>query len=91
MNAQLEFAEKAHHFADLYVIPKEQIQFQVAAANQDMVDVPAIEISADEISVRRLISASDVQLVQHLRHEINLDLHRARDPLFAIHEKKEMS
>jgi hypothetical protein len=59
---------------------KEQIQI-----------VHPLDIPISEVSVHHLKTKSDIQEIQFLRSEINLDLHRANDPLFAEHEKKEMN
>ncbi|MBV8667334.1 MAG: hypothetical protein JO269_12715 [Burkholderiaceae bacterium] len=54
-------------------------------------NIPAvIDPVPEAVNVRRLAGAHDIAAIQFLREEINLELHRQRDPAFAEHEKKEI-
>jgi hypothetical protein len=54
----------------------------------DIADTSSVDVSA--VGVRRLTGAHEIGEIQFLREEIDLELHRRRDPAFTEHEKKEI-
>jgi hypothetical protein len=91
MNTQLDYLRNTKSGSiDPSLIP------QVINSNlfhrQDRIEVVSpLDIPISEIRVHHLKSKSDIQEIQYLRSEINLELHRAIDPFFSEHEKKEMN
>ena len=88
MSAQVEFLQNAtRNNAYSPLIATANATDLVRHEDQMAVPNPP-DIPISEVRVRHLKTSSDIQEIQFLRDEINLELHRAIDPLFAATKKK---
>jgi len=91
MSAQVEFLQNATRYNAYSPLIATVSAADLVRHEDRIAELNPIDIPISEVSVRHLKTSSDIQEIQFLRDEINLELHRAIDPLFAAHEKKEMN
>ena len=91
MNAQVDFLHNAKQGNTYSPLIAKAVDTNTFRHEQRIAIMNPLDIAVSDVSVRHLKTKSDIQEIQYLRGEINLELHRSIDPLFAEHEKKEMN
>jgi hypothetical protein len=83
MDTQTGILQSPQHFLHLHGAPA-----NVDSLPNEEADATPLDVAA--VGVRRLNGTRDIGEIQFLRSEIDLELHRRRDPHFVEHEKKEI-